>query len=380
MDIIRLEHSKAAVSRAGKILLSVGPDSSEFDSALATVQNFRSSHDFPLGILLEKLRKRARQIDRHAVIVSRLKRVPSTIKKLSLMPNLKLSEMQDIAGCRAIFRKIEDIDKICSMFREQDAVDLIRVDDYMREPKASGYRSLHIIYRFRTELEGLEQFNGHKVEIQLRTEMQHDWATAVETVATILRTDLKASEGNPRWLRFFSLAASAFSLMEFCPAVPDTPETQRELISELQELWIDLNVPVILDGCTRAVDLVEVGSDSTDHTFLIVLDARGEQVSVSSRGFRRTDAIEYTEAYNRKEAETVGVPGIQVALVTVEDIQQLREAFPNYRVDTERFVTRMQWIVERVSIDRDPKGIKESVDDDVRLEFAYDTDSVESLE
>ena len=380
MDIIRLEHSKAEVSRAGKMLLTIGPDSSEFDAALATVQNFRSSHDFPLRILLEKLRKRAQQIDRHAVIVSRLKRVPSTLKKLSLMPNLKLSEMQDIAGCRAIVRKIQDIDKICTIFREQDAGDLIRVDDYMREPKSSGYRSLHIIYRFRTEFEGLELFNGHKVEIQLRTEMQHDWATAVETVAIILGADLKANEGDPRWLRFFALAAGAFSLMEKCPAVPNTPETQRELISELQGLWIELNIPVILDGCTRAVDLVEVGSNSADHTFLIILDARGEQVSVSSRGFKRTDAREYTEAYNRAEAETVGVPEIQVALVTVEDIQQLREAFPNYRVDTERFVTRMQWIVDRVSIDRDPKWIKKSADDEKQLEFEYDTDSLESSE
>ncbi len=43
------------------------------------------------------------------------------------------------------------------------------------------------------------------IELQLRTRLQHEWATAVETMGTFLQSSLKSSQGPEEWLDFFSL-------------------------------------------------------------------------------------------------------------------------------------------------------------------------------
>ena len=73
----------------------------EFEIALTAINNWRSSHSFPLNTLQVGLRRLASQVDVHSVVAQRIKRLSSIEAKLRRFPTMKLSQMQDIGGCRA---------------------------------------------------------------------------------------------------------------------------------------------------------------------------------------------------------------------------------------------------------------------------------------
>jgi hypothetical protein len=60
-----------------------------------------------------------------------------------------------------------------------------------------------MVYKFRGSGEEAV-YNGRRVEVQVRTQLQHSWATAVEAVGLFRREDLKAGRGDLDWLRLFA--------------------------------------------------------------------------------------------------------------------------------------------------------------------------------
>jgi RelA/SpoT family protein len=141
-----------------------------------------------------------------AILAHRLKRASSILAKLRRMPKLKLSRMQDIGGLRAVVLTLENaraLQEACGGF-------VALRDDYISQPKPTGYRGVHLIFRH-DELQ---------VEFQVRTALQHAWATAVETMEILLGKPLKAGQGPDKWLKFFEITASAFAHVEDSPLVP----------------------------------------------------------------------------------------------------------------------------------------------------------------
>ncbi|MGH7232681.1 MAG: RelA/SpoT domain-containing protein [Nitrospiraceae bacterium] len=128
------------------------------------------------------LRRNAELLDSKCLVAQRIKRLSSIDLKLRLLPKLRLSQMQDIGGCRAIVKNVHAVNELVRSYNSQHKLD--HIDDYIQSPKQSGYRGIHLIYRL------LQQknvaYNGLKVEIQLRSALQHAWATAVETVGTFI--------------------------------------------------------------------------------------------------------------------------------------------------------------------------------------------------
>lgn len=90
------QFTKEQVNNAGVILIKKHPAVNDLDQAFETINNWRASHSFPLNTLQVNLRQKARQVDPHALIAQRLKRISSIHSKLSRMKRLTLSEMQDI--------------------------------------------------------------------------------------------------------------------------------------------------------------------------------------------------------------------------------------------------------------------------------------------
>src|SRR6185437_12867512 len=92
-------YRRAQVNAAGRALLdvrSVGFE--EYIAALGVINNWRSSHSFPLNTMQNGLRGKARQISDNPLVAQRIKRLSSITHKLDRFPQMKLSQMQDIGG------------------------------------------------------------------------------------------------------------------------------------------------------------------------------------------------------------------------------------------------------------------------------------------
>lgn len=113
-------------------------------------------------------------------VKSRLKTLPSLQEKLERR-NLPFSmevietEIHDIAGVRVICGFPEDVRVIAEAFLKQDDIVLLQKKDYITNPKANGYRSLHLIVAVPIYLSSGKRMT--KVEIQLRTIAMDFWAS-----------------------------------------------------------------------------------------------------------------------------------------------------------------------------------------------------------
>lgn len=113
-------------------------------------------------------------------IETRLKSAKSIIDKLEKR-DLPLSfesvqeNIQDIAGIRVICNYIDDIYKIEDFFSRQDDLKIIRIRDYIKEPKENGYRSLHLVLQIKIYL--YDRVELMPVEIQIRTIAMDFWAS-----------------------------------------------------------------------------------------------------------------------------------------------------------------------------------------------------------
>lgn len=113
-------------------------------------------------------------------ISHRLKSPVSIIRKLNDkfgVFNLHLikENLDDVAGVRVICSYIEDIYEVAKLLTDQDDVTLIETKDYIKIPKESGYRSLHLIVEVPVFLASGK--TPIKVEIQIRTIAMDFWAS-----------------------------------------------------------------------------------------------------------------------------------------------------------------------------------------------------------
>lgn len=170
-------YSRKQISRAGEALMTAkSPE--ERNEALQIINDWRSNHVIPLLARKTALLRLMDKNDLQAIILSqRLKRLTSIEYKLDLNPQMGLGGMQDIGGYRAVVKDVKDLAALYSLITAQRSGHrLIRTSNYIKEPKASGYRSIHFVYEYSSKD---DRYNNLKLELQIRTKLQHNWATAV---------------------------------------------------------------------------------------------------------------------------------------------------------------------------------------------------------
>ena len=112
-------------------------------------------------------------------IKTRIKSMPSIREKLTrrgypiTLESIE-QNMHDVAGVRVICSFLDDIYMLCDCLLKQDDVRLIEIKDYIKHPKPSGYRSLHMIIEIPIFLYDEKKYV--KVEVQLRTTGMEAWA------------------------------------------------------------------------------------------------------------------------------------------------------------------------------------------------------------
>lgn len=113
-------------------------------------------------------------------IKARMKTPESIVKKLrrngyeSTIDNM-VEYINDIAGIRIICSFTSDIYRIAEMISDQRDIKVIGVKDYITYPKASGYKSYHMIVTVPVYLS--DRIVDTKVEIQIRTVAMDFWAS-----------------------------------------------------------------------------------------------------------------------------------------------------------------------------------------------------------
>ncbi len=222
-----LPYSKGRINRAGKALSRalIGgeplPSADEIAEAAVVVEAFRAAHRAPMASARMGLRS---CIDTEGLsaeeLSQRLKRTPTVFDKLRRLPTMKLSSMGDIGGCRAVFATQAEVAGVQARFMRNSARrngidDTVR--DYVKAPRSSGYRAVHLWTRYR----------GLRTEVQLRTRLQHVWATNIEDLTVLTGTDYKSGDGSDEVHAWLRLLSQSYAIAE--AGVRPSTKFEREL-------------------------------------------------------------------------------------------------------------------------------------------------------
>jgi hypothetical protein len=192
-----------------------------------------------------------------------------------------------------------------------------------------------LVFRYFSDKKRTAVYNDLKIEMQLRSQYQHAWATAVETVGTFIGQALKSSLGEDEWLRFFALMGTAIAAREETPPVPGTPGARAEWLPELDNLTAQLNVANRLQAYGEALQKLEAGAEDA-HYYLLKLDLSANRLTVT--GFQQEEIARAEAEYAEAEQHVKDHPDTDAVLVAVESVALLQRAYPNYFADTRVFV------------------------------------------
>ena len=333
MVIEELILSRNQVKNAGKILKNTHSSREDRDSAFNILSEWRSRHVVPLELAYKLLKKNVEIYDKKAIFGKRLKRAVSIIQKLNRFQS-GLGEMQDIAGCRAIVSNYQHLQDIERRLNKSRSISKNKGKNYILEPKEDGYRGIHKIYKYN----GNKTFcKGLLVEIQLRTKLQHSWATTVEIVDIIENEKLKNGQGSEDWKRFFYLISNEFAKLDKLPSIDETPHE-----NEIFDLSEKLSVIVKLQAYKTV--LTNFSSKIVPKKFILLWLKKKERVVQ----FFNFDSYESAkEMYIAMEKEYTENSDFDVLLVNVESMNDLKKAYPNYFADSSEFVQQLEKILER---------------------------------
>lgn len=334
-----VEYSQNQIKKAGKTILKDNSTEEEIKRALMIVNNWRAAHAFPLNTITCHL-KRITSDD--AIIVQRLKRLDSITGKLKRFHNMSLCTMQDLGGCRVIVDSTEDVYKIVNKYKTSRIRHVLKDEyDYLAHPKESGYRSYHLVYQYHSDRS--ETYNKNMlIEIQVRTRLQHMWATAVETMGIYTNNALKAGSGNKDVLRFFTLVSSVFAIRENMPVAPKTSNDLECLVKELRNIDKRNNIVSTLSAISVAINHVK-GQKKKGY-YILILNYKTKMLRIKS--YKPSEINEATEVYNNIEENVRKDRSVDAVLVSATSFDSLRAAYPNYFSDIKEFVELVRSYIE----------------------------------
>ncbi len=356
------KYSGKQVIRAGEEFLSddIFSDPEKFNSAMDVLSYWRFQHEVPLEKALSILKKESTTKDKSAIFAKRLKRYVSIVAKLRRFPKMKLKNMQDIGGCRAIVSSTKKLYQIVRELRKlpefKNSQGKIRYKDYIENPKDDGYRGYHLIGSFK------DQNNESKlIEIQLRTTIQHDWATALEIVDLFTGQALKSNHGREEWKIFFKLVSKHFALMEgihlfSTKKAEEQQKSYNEKVSQekgceferqkIQEYERSLEVVKNLEAFAHTLKIANehITEKQVEGYVLLKVDTLNARVTSTLFNENENEAAE--KLYLEYEKEAADSKDIVIALVSTTAVGGIKEAYPNYFADSTDFIGYLMIILE----------------------------------
>lgn len=319
--------SKSRVNRAGERIRDHEPTAED----LRVIEEWRSAHRAVLNTFQAILRERAR--GNSVIVAQRHKRKRTIFDKLERLPKMELSRMDDVAGCRLIFKKVRDLYAFRDDFhgarfnhKRKNEIDKY---DYMKRPKRTGYRGVHDVYEYDVNSEVGKSLAGLYVEIQYRTLVQHAWATAVEVIGFITEHQPKFQKGDVRYGEAMALASEILARAYEASRGPHADLEDREVVAR----FLALDDALGLLNMLRSLNATDQTTSSKRNLILIYSGEKALEVLA----FR--DAPDALRALFELERLH---PDKDVVLVRADTTDDVRLAFKNYFSDARDFIRMVE--------------------------------------
>ena len=340
-----LAFSKNQVEKAGRMIRK---NKGDFEHAIKVVQNFRAAHLYPLQIIKNLVWKHVKKLDllETATVVRRLKRLPTIIDKLQRQSldgktdnAISLKRMHDIGGCRVILDSLDDLERLNKSLDSSKTVHGVKIYDYISTPKRSGYRGIHRVYKSYEKSEN-HAWKGFQIEVQLRTRLQHLWATTVEIVDIIEKESLKTNPtaANENWKRLFEIMGEFLAVRDGSWEI--SPEIAISYKKELVLLNTKLSIFNKLDAFNSAFKMEEIKKKSKDTGYTLLVYNTKEQKG-NAFLYNESKKELALEHYAEQEKNTDN----NVLLVAGSDLKSIEKAYPNYLSDTSEFLAEYSRII-----------------------------------
>jgi hypothetical protein len=319
--------SKSRIDKAGRALahpVELTIESIELEDAFDA---YRGSHLEPLSRTTLELQRWLHDYGGRYYIAQRLKRKPQIVRKLKRL-SVRLTQLQDIAGCRIIVDKNADVDKLIGFITDKaktsGGFSVKRLTDYREKGRdESGYRSAHLIL----EREGIT------IELQLRSRIQHYWSEAIERTSVIYGRHLKEHDGDPVVISYFKSLSDVFFEIE-CGRNPGSKikvDLDR-LREEAQSIIYQSDKHRVFDSHINE-DIVKTltsvqGLGETLNNWIIVFDWKtGAFLTWEEVG---RDANEAVKKYVTYERQFPAEQNFEVVMIGSSDIATVRQTHSHY--------------------------------------------------
>ncbi|WP_235810370.1 RelA/SpoT domain-containing protein [Pseudomonas syringae pv. coryli] len=262
-------------------------------------------------------------------MAQRHKRKNTIFDKLLRLPKMELSRMDDVAGCRLIFRSIDDLyefreDFHRARFKHKRKNDTDKYH-YIKSPKPTGYRGIHDVYTYDVRSKNGDQYRGLLLEIQYRTLVQHAWATAVEVIGFITESQPKFQQGDKRYEQCMALASEILARAHEDHTGPFPDLSNKALLDQFLSIDSEIHLVRMLTGLNSS----ETVSTENRNSILIFK----EDGSLEVRSFK--EAPDALKELFRLERD---FPNLDVVLVKADTNEEIRMAFKNYFSDAKDFI------------------------------------------
>lgn len=330
-----VSYSKKSIDRAGKGLARsdtlfkelTSPSASEEEiRALAVVNHWRRAHSLTLRKLFETVNSTLPD-NNGLLLVGRIKKLETIVNKLR-RKNITgdLTHMHDLAGCRLVVPDLESLRTMCDRLAgdAQCAGSLLGKYNYINAPRSTGYRGRHLIFKYDTS-----DYQGLSAELQVRTKLQHAWATAVESYDEASGSQLKFGEANNPAGAFFLAASRLIQKRE--EGIDETSSLWAELQANLRSSAGYRDVIGYLRAASSATYLDPTPNKTVSGYFLLDL--------IKEEQYLQIEKLEEASAFEEYfEHEDTSGGTHDLVLVRANTESDLRLAYPNYFGDVSVFL------------------------------------------
>lgn len=279
---------------------------------LNMLQDYRQTFQDPISRVFNFVLTESRQIDKNCIVTYRIKRIDTIVEKLhrfhqNTQGPMQLSRMWDIAGCRCIFNSHDNgkLYKLLDVIRDEFGNDC-KVKDYIKTPKSSGYRSIHIYVK--------DALTNKPVEIQIRNQEQHNWATLVEIVDLLYGTKNKEHGAINRLGRFLYLYSHASDLDE---------KGFAEMLKTERRMKIFERMSRMLTSNYLSVKRQWLKQNRKGSYFVITANKNGSEI-LSFPSFKEAESTYYEKYLSNSDSNIV------LTHLKMPNFEQINMAYSNY--------------------------------------------------